>query len=146
MIISSPAFGNNEPIPNRYTCDGKNVNPPLEFFEVPEDADSLVLVMLDPDAPNGTFYHWVLWNINPGFDGIGEGNTVEGSEEGVNSGGKKGYLGPCPPSGLHHYVFNLYAITGNIPFAENAPPWEIEETIKGRVVAQGTLVGTYGKE
>lgn len=144
MILTSPAFDNNEPIPKKYTCDATGVNPPLEFFEVPQETDSLVLLMTDPDAPGGTFYHWVLWNINPGFDGIGEGNIVAGSVEGKNTTGERGYFAPCPPAGgTHHYVFTLYAITGNLFMAEDVPANQIEELIHDRVVATATLTGTY---
>lgn len=129
MTLTSPAFANNGPIPAKYTCDGANVSPPLAIAGVPSGAKSLALTVEDPDAPGGTFTHWLAWNIAPSTTSIGEGQHI-GTEE-QNGFGKPGYGGPCPPSGLHHYVFTLYAM------ADQAPP------SKGRVVAQTQLIGTY---
>jgi Raf kinase inhibitor-like YbhB/YbcL family protein len=132
MTITSSAFQNNGVIPSKYTCDGANVNPPLAFSGVPPSAKSLALTVQDPDAPVGTFTHWIAWRIPPSTTSIGEGQHV-GTEE-RNGFGKAGYGGPCPPSGTHHYVFTLYAMS------DEAPP------DKGHVIAQSQLIGTYSKK
>jgi hypothetical protein len=129
MTLSSPAFANNAAIPAKYTCDGANVSPPLAISGVPSGAKSLALTVEDPDAPNGTFTHWLAWNLPSSTTSIGEGQHV--GTEGQNGFGKTGYGGPCPPSGLHHYVFTLYAM------ADDAPP------AKGKVIAQAQLIGTF---
>jgi len=129
MTLSSPAFPNNGAIPSKYTCDGANVSPPLTIGDVPSGTKSLALTVDDPDAPGGTFTHWLVWKIPPTTTSIGEGEHI-GTEE-KSSFGKPGYGGPCPPSGLHHYVFTLYAL------ADEAPP------SKGKVIAQTQLIGTY---
>jgi len=129
MTLSSPAFANNGAIPAKYTCDGANVSPPLMIAGVPADAKSLALTVEDPDAPGGTFTHWLVWKVPPSTTAIVEGQHV-GTEE-KNGFGKPGYGGPCPPSGLHHYVFTLYAM------GDEAPP------SKGKVLGQTQLVGTF---
>jgi len=131
MTLSSSAFPNNGAIPAKYTCDGANVSPPLTISAVPAGTKSLALTVDDPDAPGGSFTHWLTWNIPPSTTTIGEGQHA-GTEE-PNGFGKSGYGGPCPPSGLHHYVFTLYAM------ADAAPP------AKGKVLAQTQLIGTYTK-
>src|SRR3990172_6846882 len=102
MKIKSSAFEENQLIPEIYTCEGDNINPPLEISGVPANAKSLALIMDDPDAPRGTFTHWLMWNIPPDTTKIQENDWVEGVEQGLNDGGELGYLGPCPPSGTHH--------------------------------------------
>ena len=129
MTLSSPAFANNGAIPAKYSCDGANVSPPLTIAGVPADAKSLALTVDDPDAPGGSFTHWLVWKIPPSTTTIAEGQHL-GTEE-QNGFGKPGYGGPCPPNGQHHYVFTLYAL------ADEAPP------AKGKVVAQTQLIGTY---
>jgi len=129
MTLSSPAFPNNGAIPAKYPGDGANVSPPLTIGDVPSGTKSLALTVDDPDAPGGSFTHWLVWKIPPTTTSIGEGEHI-GTEE-KSSFGKPGYGGPCPPSGLHHYVFTLYAL------ADEAPP------SKGKVIAQAQLIGTY---
>lgn len=131
MTLSSPAFANNAAIPAKYTCDGANTSPPLTIAGVPANAKSLALTVEDPDAPGGTFTHWSAWKIPPSTTSIAEGQHV-GTEE-QNGFNKPGYGGPCPPGGLHHYVFTLYAM------ADEAPP------AKGKVLGQAQLIGTYRK-
>ncbi len=131
MTLASPAFPNNGSIPAKYTCDGANVSPPLTISGIPAGTKSLALTVDDPDAPGGAFTHWLTWNIAPSTTTIGEGQRI-GTEE-LNGFSKPGYGGPCPPSGLHHYVFTLYAM------ADAAPP------AKGKVVAQTQLIGTYAR-
>lgn len=131
MTLSSSAFANNGAIPAKYTCAGANVSPPLTIAGVPSDAKSLALTVDDPDAPGGTFRHWLVWKIPPSTTSIGEGQHL-GVEE-KNGFGKPGYGGPCPPSGLHHYVFTLYAL------ADDQPPSQ------GHVIAQTQFVGTFSR-
>ena len=102
LKISSPAFENNKPIPKKYTCDGADVSIPLEWLDIPQETQSLAVIMDDPDAPMGTFVHWVVWNIP--IDGKIEENSVPGTE-GQNSARGNSYMGPCPPSGTHRYFF-----------------------------------------
>ncbi|HEY6140066.1 MAG TPA: YbhB/YbcL family Raf kinase inhibitor-like protein [Thermoanaerobaculia bacterium] len=131
MMLASPAFPNNGAIPAKYTCDGANVSPPLTISATPAGTKSLAITVDDPDAPGGSFTHWLVWNIPASTATIAEGQHI-GTEE-TNGFGKTGYGGPCPPNGLHHYVFTLYAM------ADAAPP------SKGKVVAQTQLIGTYKK-
>src|SRR3990167_8451418 len=104
MKITSSAFKNNESIPSVYTCDGANINPPLEFFDVPEKTQSLVLIMDDPDAPMGTWVHWLLFNIKPDTTQIAEGSVPAGAIQ-AKTNRANSYGGPCPPSGYHRYFF-----------------------------------------
>ncbi|MEZ5336276.1 MAG: YbhB/YbcL family Raf kinase inhibitor-like protein [Methanolobus sp.] len=107
LTVTSTAFGNGEQIPSKYTCDGENVNPSLETGNIPDDLVSLLLIMDDPDAPSGTFTHWVVWNIEPETE-IAE-NSIPGIE-GLNGASRASYTGPCPPSGTHRYFFKMYGL------------------------------------
>ena len=109
MQISSPEFTNNQKIPSKFTCNGVNYNPLLIFSGVPREARSLVLIVDDPDAPVGTWVHWVVYNISPSVKEVKEKSVPQGGIEAVTSFGKPGYGGPCPPSGTHRYFFKLYA-------------------------------------
>src|SRR5260370_33348157 len=110
MNISSPAFANNQPIPDKYTCTGDNINPPLEFSHIPAQAKSLVLMVDDPDAPSGLWVHWTIFNMPPSITHIAENTKPETGTEGITSFGKPGYGAPCPPLGTHRYFFKLYAL------------------------------------
>src|SRR5258708_687538 len=111
MILTSPSFDNNTSIPKKFTCEGGNINPELHIQNIPEEAKSLALILHDPDAPvPGGFTHWVVWNIAPTTAIIKQESTSPGSVEGKNGAGRLGYVGPCPPSGTHHYEFRLYAL------------------------------------
>jgi hypothetical protein len=140
MKLTSPAFGDKQEIPSDYTCDGANSIPPLEISGVPANAKSLALVMDDPDAPAGTWDHWVVWNI-------AQTTTLIESEPdgmpGKNSWGKTGYGGPCPPSGSHRYYFKLYALDTmlNIPAGSNKA--SLLSAMKGHIIAEASLMGTY---
>ena len=109
MNLTSPAFGNNGNIPSEYTCDGSGLSPQLNIGYVPSNAKSLVLICDDPDAPVGTWDHWIVFNIAPSAKEIPKGIEPKGTP-GKNSWGKTGYGGPCPPSGTHRYFFKLYAL------------------------------------
>src|SRR5207249_9097014 len=109
MKISSSAFTHNGSIPAKYTCDGSDSIPPLVFGDVPANTKSLALIVDDPDAPGGTFDHWIVWNIPPATTAVAEGKPPQGIS-GRNGFGRNGYGGPCPPSGEHRYQFKVYAL------------------------------------
>lgn len=146
MKISSPAFGNNEKIPAKFTCDGENLNPPLTISEVPENAKSLVLIADDPDAPGRTFVHWTVWNIPPDTREIAEGAKPAGASEGLTDFGKTGYGGPCPPSGTHRYFFKLYALDTTLQLSQSSQKADIEAAMQGHILAQTELVGLYSRQ
>ncbi len=143
--ISSPAFGDNGPIPQKYTCEGSDVNPPLVIKNVPPEAKSLVLIVEDPDAPVGTWVHWVVWGINPRTAQIPENSVPRGAMQGINDFQRHEYGGPCPPSGTHRYFFILYALDTTPSLGPNAQKADLEKAIKGHVIAEGRLVGLYKK-
>lgn len=146
MRIASPAFGHNQNIPAKYTCDGENVNPVLEIAEVPEDAKSLALIMDDPDAPRGTWVHWTLWNIDPSTRQIDENSVPAGAAEGTTSFGKPGYGGPCPPSGTHRYFFKLYALDQMLDLPASTDKSGLENAVQGHVLGQAEFIGLYSRE
>lgn len=143
MQLTSSTFKDNQFIPSKYTCDGENLNPPLEISEVPANAKSLVLIVDDPDAPNGNFTHWLLWNISPSIKEIREGETPQGAVEGLNDFGKNSYGGPCPPSGVHHYHFKLYALDTILELNSSATKEDLEKAIKDHVLDSAELIGLY---
>ena len=133
-------FESNQLIPAKYTCDGDNVNPPLTIEGVPEGTKSLVLIVDDPDAPAGTFDHWVVWNIPP--TSKIEENTVPGAE-GLSSYRKHAYGGPCPPYGTHRYFFKVYALDTKLDLSANSAKKDVEKAVGSHVLAEGELVGLY---
>lgn len=144
MRIRSPAFKDNEPLPKKYTCDGENINPPLFFEEVPENAKSLVLIVDDPDAVGGrTFEHWTVFNIDPTVKEIPESSIPRGGVEAMTDFSKPGYGGPCPPSGTHRYFFKLYALDDKLNLPETVKKEDIEEAMKDHVIDKSELVGLY---
>jgi hypothetical protein len=144
MRITSEAFSEREMIPSRYTCDVKDLIPPLNFENVPQHAAALALVVDDPDAPNGTWDHWVVWNISPTTPGVREGHAPEGVV-GHNSWGKSAWGGPCPPNGQHRYVFTLYALDAKVQLPATATKKDLERAIAGHVVEQARLTGVYDR-
>jgi len=146
MKLTSSAFTNHQSIPVKYTCDGKNVNPPLTISDVPENAKSLVLIMDDPDAPMGTWVHWTVWNIDPKTKEISENSLLEGAIEGITSFGKPGYSGPCPPSGTHRYFFKLYALDTSLSLPKTATKAELEKAMTGHIINTEELVGLYSRK
>lgn len=143
MDIASVEFENNESIPSKFTCQGDGINPELKISGVPSNAKSLVLIVDDPDAPIGTFTHWVVWNIDPKISIIKE-NSIPGTE-GSNSIGKTGYIGPCPPSGTHRYLFKLYALDSMLDLHTGADKSQLEAEVARHELARAELVGTYQK-
>ena len=140
LIITSSAFEQDKLIPRKYTCDGDDVNPPLIVEEIPEETKSLVLIMDDPDAPMGTWDHWIVWNIPP-TKNIEE-NRVPGIE-GLNDFRKHAYGGPCPPSGTHRYFFKIYALDTELALNPNSRKNDVEKAMEGHTLAKGELMGRY---
>ncbi|EKD86479.1 MAG: PEBP family protein [uncultured bacterium] len=145
MKLKSPAFLDNQQIPFQYSCDGDNVNPPLEINDIPENAKSLVLIMTDPDAPGKTFTHWLMWNIPPQTKEILESDWPEGAEQGINDRGQLGYQGPCPPSGVHHYHFKLYALSSKLNVDPGIKKETLEREIDGLTIQKTELIGIYSR-
>jgi len=142
LKVTSPVFTNNGFIPRHYTCDGEDVNPPLSIEGLPEGAKSLVLVIDDPDAPIGTWDHWIVWNIPP-VPKIEE-DSVPGIE-GLNDFRRHSYGGPCPPSGTHRYFFKVYALDITLSISQNSRKKDVERTITGHILAKGEIVGLYSR-
>jgi len=145
MKLTSPAFNNYQKIPVVYTCDGQKLHPPLVISGVPSTVKSLALVVDDPDAPNGTFTHWVIWNIHADTTVIAEGTVPPESQEGTNSAGTVGYTPPCPPSGQHRYFFTLYALDAKLGLDGKATKADIEKVFAGHVTEESLLVGVYSR-
>lgn len=144
MQISSRSFPADGNIPRDFTCDGRNINPPLEIAGVPTEARSLAIVLDDLDAPRGRFVHWAVWDMNPGTGRIEEGRVPDGAIEGRTSAGRSGYHGPCPPPGApHRYFFKLYALDDRLDLPRGAPISDLENGMRNHVVAYAELMGTY---
>ena len=143
MEISSPAFENNHAIPKIYTCDGKNINPSLLFSNIPQRAKNLALIVDDPDAPAGTWVHWIVFNIPTTTKEIAENSVPAGSTLGITSFGKPGYGGPCPPSGTHRYFFKLYALDTIIDASRKTTKAILEAEIQGHIIDQAETIGLY---
>ena len=142
LIVKSPAFKNNQKIPSFYTCDGSSVNPPLIIEGTPVEAKSLVLIMDDPDAPMGTFDHWVVYNIPAKTSSIKEHSSPPGTE-GLNSARRVGYTPPCPPSGTHRYFFKVYALDNQLDLKSNSRKKDVENAMESHVLAKGELIGLF---
>jgi len=143
MQLTSTAFDQNQPIPAKYTCEGVNHNPPLTFSQVPKEAHSLVLVVEDPDAPAKVFTHWLVYNIPPSTLHIREHEVPPRSMEGLTDFGIRGYRGPCPPSGTHRYIFQLFALDTPLALPAGKTKRAVKEKMQGHVIATAQLVGTY---
>lgn len=146
--LTSTAFREGQLIPGQHTCDGVNVSPPLEWSGAPQTAKTFAIICDDPDAPSGTWVHWVLYNL-PG-DRIGLVENVPTTEkvpgdglQGTNDSGKIGYDGPCPPSGTHHYFFKLYALDAELSLKAGATKAETLKAMEGHILGQAQLMGTY---
>ena len=138
-IIS--VFQNNEKIPEKYTCRGKDINPPLKIENIPQKTQSLVLIIDDPDAPNGTWIHWMVANIDPNTAIIAENSVPQDAVQGKNSWGKIAYGGPCPPSGTHRYFFKIYALDQKLDLKEGFTFEELSQKMKGHVLEYQELIG-----
>ncbi len=143
LVVESPEISQNGHIPLQYTCDGENINPPIAVSNIPEATKTLALVMEDPDAPGGTFTHWLLWNISP-EDKITEKTSLGVS--GINSFGKTGYGGPCPPSGTHRYYFKVYALDKELTIVAGEDKNSLLEAMEGHILATGELMSRYSRK
>ena len=142
MKLTSPEFSPNSAIPQTFTCQGKDINPSLKIEEMPAETVSLVLIMDDPDAPGGTWDHWIVFNIDPAAEI--EEDSVPGTQ-GKNSWGRNDYGGPCPPSGTHRYFFKLYALDTRLDVPEGARKSAVEKAMQGHILAQTEIIGLYRK-
>lgn len=143
LRITSPAFVEGETIPKKYTCDGENVSPPLEFFSLPENTASLVLLVDDPDAPMGAWNHWTIWNISPEALRIAENSVPDGAVLGTTTFGAPGYGGPCPPSGTHRYFFKLLALDKILDLPGGSDRNTLEKAMADHILAEASLMGKY---
>jgi Raf kinase inhibitor-like YbhB/YbcL family protein len=146
MKIESDIFSNNGKIPALYTCDGKGTQVPLKISNVPEEAKNLALIVDDPDAPNGDFVHWIIWNIDPKIFIIENGSIPLGAIEGYTSLNKPGWVAPCPPSGIHHYNFKLYALDVMFSISEFSDKKALLHAMDGHIIENATLVGLYERD
>jgi Raf kinase inhibitor-like YbhB/YbcL family protein len=147
IVVRSPAFSDGRPIPEKYTCDGENMSPPLAFDNIPAKAVSLVLVVEDPDVPknlreDGMWNHWIVFNIPPNTSRIGEGERPKGVT-GVNTNKTFSYVGPCPPDREHRYFFKVFALDTSLRLPEGATKEEVLTAIQGHILSTGQLIGTY---
>jgi hypothetical protein len=146
MKLLSRAFEHGDRIPDRHTCKGEDINPAFSIEDISEDAETLAIVVDDPDAPMGTWVHWILWNIKAEDElKLEEGVIPIGAVQGKNSAGKVGYHGPCPPSGTHRYYFKLYALDKKLKLKEGATKEELLAAMEGHILERATLVGLFGK-
>jgi len=143
LRVYSTVFSHKGHIPSEYTCDGKDINPPLEVENIPEGTKSLALIMEDPDAPRGTFDHWLVWNISPN-EAIAE-QTNPGIS-GINDFGKTGYGGPCPPSGVHRYFFKIYALDTKLELLTGVDKKTLLEAMNGHILSEGEIMGLYQRK
>jgi hypothetical protein len=153
LRLSSSAFNEGEKIPKKYTADGPDVSPPLKIEGAGPNAESFALIMDDPDAPAGTWVHWLIWNILAKSTKIPEGipadrevKALSGAKQGVNDFGRIGYGGPSPPPGsAHRYRFKLYALDATLDLRAGASLEELEKAVKGHTIAESVLTGIYGR-
>ncbi|MCD6129347.1 MAG: YbhB/YbcL family Raf kinase inhibitor-like protein [Deltaproteobacteria bacterium] len=148
--LNSSAFKKGEMIPKKYTCDGKDISPPLSWEDIPEEANTLAIVCDDPDAPMGIWVHWVIFNIPPTERGLPENIPPEkilknGAIQGKTDFGRIGYGGPCPPGGIHRYFFKIYALDKKIPLKPGATKKELLKAMEEHILAEGKLIGKYGR-
>jgi Raf kinase inhibitor-like YbhB/YbcL family protein len=143
MTISSPAFLDSQAIPKQYSCDGDGTNPPLAFSNIPAETKSLALLVEDPDAPTPPWIHWVMWNISPATTQISENSVPTGAMQGQGSSGQNVYGSLCPPSGLHHYIFIVYALDTTLTIPSYSTADNLKSAMQGHVIEQTQLTGTY---
>ena len=151
MKLESSAFSHNGMIPPKYTCDRQDFSPPLKWDAPPTGTQSLALIVDDPDAPMGTFVHWVLYDLPPEITGLPEAvpndaTLAGGGTHGKNDFGKLGYGGPCPPSGKHRYFFKLYALDRSLGLPSGATKEQLEAAMNGHILAAAELIGLYSRQ
>ena len=150
ISVSSSTFPEGGTIPAKYTCDGNDVSPPLKWTGVPEATKSLALISDDPDAPVGTWVHWVMWNVPPSVGELAEdvspkAELPDGSRQGISDFRRPGYGGPCPPSGVHRYYFKLYALDTMLDLPSSTRKADLLKAMKGHVLTEGQLMGKYSR-
>ncbi len=150
LAITSPIFEMNGSIPSRFTCDGENISPELNFSNIPEGTQSFALIMEDPDVPktiraDGMWNHWIVWNIPPQITRLEEGKTPPGIV-GANTGGKMKYAGPCPPDREHRYIFTLYALDSLLSLPDSAPKEKLLQTLSPHLIEKAELIGRYNRK
>lgn len=144
MTITSTAFQDNDHIPEEYSYDGRNINPPLTFSEIPEDTKSLVLIVDDPDAPGGTFTHWILYDMSPATLQVLEAELPIGAKQATNDYGNAGYGGPRPPSGTHRYYFKLFALDSTLDnVREQDKSAQVFQAMDGHIIDQTQIIGLF---
>lgn len=146
--IKSPAFEEGELIPKKYTCDGVNVSPPLQWSSLPADVESIVLICEDPDAPSGLWTHWIIFNLPAETKGVSEfimeREVLEnGAQQGLNDFGTIGYRGPCPPGGSHRYYYRIYALDVLLELPSRINRQDLLEAMNGHIIDQGQIMGIY---
>ncbi|MFO1532295.1 MAG: YbhB/YbcL family Raf kinase inhibitor-like protein [Thermoplasmatota archaeon] len=147
LTVTSTAFAQGEPIPQKFTCAGSDIAPPLAWAGAPKSVKAWALILDDPDAPGGTWTHWTFWNLPAGARSIPEGADLKamGATEGITSAGTMGYHGPCPPSGTHRYSVKVYALSQPLSLSEGAKVQQLRSAMTGRILAEGQLMGTFSK-
>jgi Raf kinase inhibitor-like YbhB/YbcL family protein len=144
LKISSPSFREEGEIPSEFTCDGLDLSPPLIITDIPKKAMTLAIIMDDPDAPMGTFTHWIVWNIPTNKTSFTKGEKFD-FMQGRTSFGKIGYGGPCPPSGIHRYFFRIYALDIKLDLMKGSNVRDLQIAMSGHVIAEATLMGKYSR-
>jgi Raf kinase inhibitor-like YbhB/YbcL family protein len=146
LKIFTHQFAHNGSIPVKYTCDGADASPPLKISGVPGGAKTLALIVDDPDAPAGTWVHWVVWNIPVDTSEVGEKAVPSGAVQGRNDWGRNDYGGPCPPSGSHRYFFKLYALDAVLTLGAATTKKDLERAMEGHVIGRAELIGVYKRK
>jgi Raf kinase inhibitor-like YbhB/YbcL family protein len=151
LVLTSTAFQDGEAIPSKYTCDGHDVSPPLAWSAPPNGTKSLALINDDPDAPMGTWVHWVVYNLPASVRQLPEAfpadkERPDGTRQGRTDFGRIGYGGPCPPSGTHRYIFKLYALDMVLSLGPGATKADVEAALQGHILTQAQLIGTYRRK
>jgi len=143
LKITSSAFKDHEMIPIVYSCEGSSINPPLKIDNIPDQAESLAIIVEDPDAPKGIVTHWIAWNVAP-QPLIEENSTI--GVQGLNERGQPKYMGPCPPEGIHRYFFKIYALDAKLSLNASSKKPDLEKAMDGHILAFGELIGLYKKQ
>jgi hypothetical protein len=148
--ITSPAFDHGGMIPSKYTCDGEDISPPLEWQTLPTETKSIAIIADDPDAPGKTWVHWLIWNLPPSFKSLDENiepsDELAGATQGTTDFGRVGYGGPCPPGGTHRYFFKIYALDETLDLEPYATKKDLVEAMQPSILAQGELMGKYARK
>ena len=151
ITVTSSAFTEGSMIPSKYTCDGKDISPPLKWKGAPAETKSFAIISDDPDAPMGTWVHWVMWNIPADLNELTENvppdkDLPNGSKQGITDFRRPGYGGPCPPSGTHRYYFKVYALDTKLDIPSVATKADLVKTMSGHILAEGQLMGKYKRQ